>query len=57
MLYGAKSKVISIEELLGRYGDEDFGNNENTSSDREHGGDDDERFIEAINALESDPDF
>jgi hypothetical protein len=57
ILYGAGSKVVSIEELLGRYGDEDFGNNENTSSDREHNGDDDERFIEAIDALESDPDF
>jgi hypothetical protein len=57
MLYGAGSKAISIEELLSRYSDEDFGNNENTSSDREHGGDNDERFIKAINALKSDPDF
>jgi hypothetical protein len=57
MLYGAGSKVVNIKELFGRYGDENFGNNENTSSDREHGGDNDERFIEAINALKSDSDF
>jgi hypothetical protein len=37
MLYGAGSKAVSIEELLGRYGDEDFGNDENTSFESEHG--------------------
>jgi hypothetical protein len=55
-LYGAGLKAISIEELLGRYGDENFGNNENTNFECENGGDN-ERFIEAINALESDPNF
>jgi hypothetical protein len=58
MLDGAGSKAVSIEELLGRYGDEDFGNDENTSFESDHGENDDhERFLEAIDALEFDPDF
>jgi hypothetical protein len=56
MLYGAGSKAVSIEKLLSRYGDENFGNDENTSFECEDGGDS-ERFIEAINALEFDSDF
>jgi hypothetical protein len=56
ILYGTGSKAVSIEELLGRYGDENFGNNENTSFECENGGDN-KRFIKAINALKFDPDF
>jgi hypothetical protein len=56
MLYGAGSKAVSIEELFGRYGDENFGNNENTSFECEDNGDN-KRFIKAINALEFDLDF
>jgi hypothetical protein len=56
ILYDAGSKVVSIKELFGRYGDEDFGNDENTSFECEDSGDN-ERFIEAINALEFNFDF
>jgi hypothetical protein len=49
---------VSVEELLGRYGDEDFGNDENTSFESEHGEKGNhKRFIEAIDTLEFDPDF
>jgi hypothetical protein len=55
MIYGHRSKIIDIRELLGHHGDRNFGGNENTDSEagNSDGGDDGDNnaFFNAINQL------
>jgi hypothetical protein len=59
MIYGHGSKAINIQELLGHYGDRDFGGDENTdfeAGDGDGGDDsDDNAFLMLLTSLASIP--